>query len=33
MGRSDVTQKEGEKHRAGFSRKTATNQTKQDDDQ
>jgi len=28
MGRSDVIQKEGEKHRAGFSTKTATNKTK-----
>ena len=32
MGRSYVIQKEGEKHSAGFSRKTATNKTSLDDD-
>jgi len=28
MGRSNVIQKKGEKHMAGFSRKTSTNKTK-----
>jgi len=32
MWKSDAFQKEVEKHRAGFSRKTSTNKTRLDDD-